>query len=159
MSRSWRTEPYEIRAARRTRGSVPIRVTAPRPGHIHPATPSDIRALLTELGPLGTYRVRRIELRQQESARGARELYGQTRYPGLIRLYEQPHWRTSPLEDMPMRDFMLHVLLHELGHHIHDHRSGKRPAPTLRTTDAEHTADLFARRHTPALARLRHQLI
>ncbi|QIS12770.1 hypothetical protein [Nocardia arthritidis] len=66
MSRSWRTDPYEIRAARRTRHSVPIRVTAPRPGHVHSAAPSDIRRLLAELGPVGTYGVRRIELRQQE---------------------------------------------------------------------------------------------
>jgi hypothetical protein len=127
---------------------VPIYVTAPRPGHVHSATTTDIRRVLATLGPIGTYGVRRIELRQQEVDRGDRWLFGQIRYPGLIRLYEHPAGFSNPDPDSTMREFMLEVLVHEIGHHVHNHRSGKRSGGKLRTVDAEHTAELFVRRHS-----------
>lgn len=143
MSRSLRTDPYPLRAARRDRGIVPIRVTAARPGFHHPASPTDIREVLVALGPVATYGVRSVELRQSVDP-AHRDLYGMYRYPGRIVLFEQPISWISPV---PLREFMLwHVLPHEIGHHVLQHRSGKRTVPRRRGRDHERYADLFAER-------------
>jgi hypothetical protein len=52
------------------------------------------------------------------------------------------HWPGATL-----RDFMLwDVFLHEVGHHVLQHETGKRTARVVRTRDHEAFADLFARR-------------
>lgn len=98
MSRSLHTDPYPLRAARRTaaphrrrideprvartgaRGPegparVEIRVCPPRPGFVHPAGVHDITELLAFFCPAAVYGLRRIELRQR---------FGDHR-PGLLR--------------------------------------------------------------------------
>jgi hypothetical protein len=73
MTRSLRTDPPAIRAARRVRDSVGIRALAARPGYVHPAGPIEIRELLEFFGPLAVYGLRSVELCQAvESSAGER---------------------------------------------------------------------------------------
>jgi hypothetical protein len=52
------------------------------------------------------------------------------------------HW-----PEQTLRDFMLFdVFLHEVGHHVVQHETGKRTVRTARTRDHEAFADNFARR-------------
>ena len=168
MSRSRHTEPYQLRAARRAH-HVQIRVSPARPGFVHAAGADDVRRALEFFGPAASYGLHRVELRH---SRG-RPLVAALTEPGVVVLYEQPcpPWtiagRLSPETqhrlrragaiveagasasrvDWPyqtLRDFMLlDGLMHEVGHHVVQHRAHKR-APIMRTVDHERRADAFA---------------
>jgi hypothetical protein len=115
MSRSLHTDPYPVRAARRTAAprrrradeprvtrrrarpsvrpeatpaGVEVRVCRPRPGFHHPATVADIARLLEFFGPPARYGLRRVELRQQTAGTGI--ALGGYVAPGVVVLLEQP---------------------------------------------------------------------
>ncbi|MFC5001451.1 ImmA/IrrE family metallo-endopeptidase [Dactylosporangium cerinum] len=144
MSRSLRTDPRPRQALRRAPGldRVRIHVHAPRPGFAHPASGRDVREVLYVVGPWAWYGLRSVELRQTEDFHPGLLVYGRTRTPGEIFLYEQRTATTS-------RDFMrFDVLLHELGHHVLQHRARKVGA-VQRTSDHERFAETFAARWKP----------
>ncbi|WP_203912046.1 hypothetical protein [Rhizocola hellebori] len=173
MSRSLRTDPYLLRATRRAKAHVPVRVCPPRAGFVHPADPGDIAGILTFFGPAAVYGVRGVELRQQPAA-GAGVAVAMLRVPGLVLLFEQPMspWDLSgQLTDMAtarlqragarvtpshtgvrvdwpgstLRDFMLFDgLMHEIGHHMIQHAAGKHRTRAMRTADHERRADEYA---------------
>ncbi|MBI4602060.1 MAG: hypothetical protein HY721_08870 [Planctomycetes bacterium] len=72
-----------------------IVVRRPRAGRVHPAGKSDIVALLSSLGPEGTYGVKSIELVEgDDAAPGGLVRLGRLSVPGRILLYDQraPPW-------------------------------------------------------------------
>jgi hypothetical protein len=148
VSRSLRTDPRS-RQALRNAGQlewVRIRVHPPRPGFAHPAGRRDVRAVLDAIGPVAWYGVRVVELRQTEDFDPRSIVYGRTRAPGEIVLYEQREQEAAAL-----RDFMrFDVLLHELGHHVLQHRA-RKVGSVRRRSDHERFAELFARRWEPAV--------
>src|SRR5215468_5935166 len=89
MSRSLRTDPYPIRAARRATAPVRIHACRPRPGFIHPAGPGDVNRLLAFFGPSARYGLHRIELRHSIARPDL--LVAALPEPGLVVLYEQRH--------------------------------------------------------------------
>jgi hypothetical protein len=130
---------------------------------------ADIRQALDFFGPTAGYGLRGIELRHTVAT--DRLLLATLKVPGLIVLYEQrrPPWtfpgclNENALErlrragahvtgattvDWPadtLRDFLLFDgLMHEIGHHIIQHATGKRAARVMRTADHERRADAFA---------------
>ncbi|MEU5726639.1 hypothetical protein ABZ783_33165 [Micromonospora sp. NPDC047738] len=77
--------------------------------------------MLEAIGASAWYGLRVIELRQTEDFDPGLVVYGKTRAPGEVFLYEQPAHEAARL-----RDFMrFDVLLHELGHHLLQHRARK----------------------------------
>lgn len=96
MTRSLRTDPPAIRAARRAGDEVGIHVAPARPGFVHPATRRDIKELLEFFGPLAIYGLQSVELRQAVDTGGAcrRMLIARLDVPGRVVLYEQarPPW-------------------------------------------------------------------
>ncbi|GIJ68932.1 hypothetical protein [Virgisporangium ochraceum] len=168
MSRTLRTDPYPLRAARRSAGHrVEIRVCRPRPGFHHPASAADVARLLEFFGPTARYGLRRVELRQQAATTGI--ALGGYVPPGVVVLLEQPDppwfvagrlsdgaaerlrragarvtatWSTTRVDwDGPaLRDFVLFDgLMHEIGHHLLDHTDRR-----MRTADHERRADAHA---------------
>jgi hypothetical protein len=149
----------------------------PRRRFHHPARRSDIASVLRSLPEEAIYGLNRIELRQGSQRCSA---LGELRIPGLIILYDQAPspWRIpttidpgetvhlhkagAVIDSVPggtlihwpgksLQNFMLFdVLLHEIGHHILQHSSGKRPARIARTRDHEAFAELFAGHHQHA---------
>ncbi|MFC4149014.1 hypothetical protein ACFO0M_22395 [Micromonospora mangrovi] len=102
--------------------------------------------MLEAIGPSAWYGLRVIELRQTEDFDPGSVVYGRTRAPGEIFLYEQPAGEAARL-----RDFMrFDVLLHELGHHLLQHRARKVDA-IRRRSDHERFADAFAARWKPVV--------
>ena len=146
VSRSLRTDPRSRRALRRAPrlDQVRIHVHAPRPGFAHPASGQDVRDVLETLGSWAWYGLRAVELRQTEDFRPGFVVYGRTRVPGEIVLYEQPLSKAASL-----RDFMrFDVLLHELGHHVLQHRS-RKVGRVQRRSDHERFAEAFVDRWRP----------
>lgn len=95
MSRSKRTDPRPIRAARRLRAPR-ILAQKPRRGFFHPLSKRDILEALETIGPIALYGVRSIELAQAPAGRpGAMPASGSYHVPGRVVLYEQPlpPWR------------------------------------------------------------------
>lgn len=92
MTRSLRTDPPAIRAARRVRDVAGIHVAPARAGFVHPATPRDIRELLAFFGPLAVYGLRSVELRHavDPGCSCGRLLVARLHVPGRVVLYEQP---------------------------------------------------------------------
>jgi len=114
MSRSLHTDPYPLRAARRTAapyrrrideprvtrtatgnsgGSsarVQVRVCPPRPGFVHPAGVNDITGLLAFFGPAAAYGLRRVELRQRFGGDRPEMLIAGLKVPGVVVLFELP---------------------------------------------------------------------
>jgi hypothetical protein len=145
MSRSLRTEPRHRQAERRAPSldRLRVRVHAPRPGFVHPAGRRDILQVFGVLGAWAWYGLQVVELRQREDAD---LVYGRMRAPGQIFLYEQP-------AGAPLRDFMrFDVLLHEIGHHLLQHRV-RKVGSVRRHTDHERYADLFMSRWKPVVVR------
>ncbi|MEU0556730.1 hypothetical protein [Dactylosporangium sp. NPDC006015] len=182
MSRSLRTDPYPIRAARRAGASVPVRVCRPRPGFVHPAGADDVVRVLTFFGPAAAYGLRGVELRQRPAA-PAGPAVAVLRVPGVVLLFEQPAppWvlpgrltdaaaarleragarvmagPAGTLVDWPseeaLRDFVLFDgLMHEIGHHRIQHAARRRHTRAMRTADHERRADAFAARARAAWA-------
>lgn len=91
MTRSLRTDPTAIRAARRAGGRVGIHVAPARSGFSHPASRQAIQDLLGLFGPLVIYGVQSIELRHAVGAAGCgRIVVARLHVPGRVVLYEQP---------------------------------------------------------------------
>lgn len=148
VSRSLRTDPRPRQALRRAPSPdrVRIHVHAPRPGFVHPASRRDVREVLEAIGPSAWYGLRIIELRQTEDFDRESVVYGRTRAPGEIFLYEQPAHQAARL-----RDFMrFDVLLHELGHHLLQHRA-RKTGEIQRRPDHERFADTFAAQWKPVV--------
>ena len=174
MSRSLHTDPYFLRAARRVSAPVAVRMHPARRGFIHPAGDKDVTNILDFFGPSVGYGLRGVELRHADGGGRPRLVLATLKVPGMIVLYEQPlpPWtfrgRLAPssLERLrragacidrtenathvewpadTLRDFMLFDgLMHEIGHHIVQHATGKRRARVMRTADHERRADAFA---------------
>ncbi|AVT40884.1 hypothetical protein [Plantactinospora sp. BB1] len=155
---------------------LPIRESPARPGFLHPATVGDVTRLLDFFGPELRYGLRAVELRHAVGADRSGPLLAALLVPGVVILYEQPRppWTvpgqllprsrsrleragarvdsaaTSTRIDWPgttLRDFLLFDgLLHEIGHHLVQHGSGRRTARVRRTADHERYADGFAAR-------------
>jgi hypothetical protein len=153
---------------------VEVRVCPPRPGFHHPVDPADVARALALFGPPASYGLRRIELRQSPPDRRSGLLVAGLAAPGTVVLFEQPRspwtaagrltveaaqrlWRAGArIEvtagttriDWPgrtLRDFVLFDgLMHEIGHHMIQQRSGKPAARVRRTADHERCADAFA---------------
>ncbi|MEU7171148.1 hypothetical protein ABZ949_06620 [Micromonospora tulbaghiae] len=87
-----------------------------------------------------------MDLRQTEDFRPGFVVYGRLRVPGEIFLHEQPLSEAASL-----RDFMrFDVLLHELGHHVLQHRS-RKVGRVQRRSDHERFAEAFADRWKPTV--------
>ena len=161
------------KAAREARTAV--NVTRPRPGFHHPASAADIRSVLEFFGPIVRYGIRSIELRQRGDSvatikiaelrnPGVVRLFEQPlgiwRIPGQLtpstasqlleagaRFDETPITTLVEWPDpVDLRDFVLFDgLLHEIGHHLIQHHTGKRSARVMRTRDHELQAAVFAK--------------
>jgi hypothetical protein len=145
----------------------------PLPGHVHAVSKTEVEELLRALGPTAFYGLRIVELGGPAPARGL--VLGRFEAPGRIRIFgvPPPPWRLAALTEeterllgagarrardehgalllewpgSTLRDFVLrHVLLHEIGHHLLQHHTGKRLVPIARTRDHEAFAERFARR-------------
>ncbi|MDR7327394.1 MULTISPECIES: ImmA/IrrE family metallo-endopeptidase [Catenuloplanes] len=102
--------------------------------------------MLDAIGPEAWYGLRVVELRQTEDFDRRSIVYGRTRTPGEILLYEQPENEASELQNFMRFD----VLLHELGHHVLQHRARKFYS-VRRTSEHERFAEMFARRWKPTV--------
>ncbi len=154
--------------------SVRIRVTQARPGFHHPLGRREIRELLAFFGPVTTYGVRSIELTRLPGDDPTTIRLATLRVPGVVLLYEQAEspwvvpggmsetavdrleharavvstidsetrveWPGETLADCMRFD----GLLHEIGHHLIQHYTGKRTARVMRTADHERRAQRFA---------------
>ena len=153
---------------------VRVRTTRPRSGFIHPIGRPQILDVLDFFGPLAFYGLRAIELRHVDQEERGVPVLARLRVPGTVILYEQraSPWtiagRLSEESLSRLRDagaivdigpsatvidwpegtlakFMLFDgLLHEVGHHLIQHHSGKRTARVMRTADHERAAERFA---------------
>ena len=153
--------------------SVRIRVTQARAGFHHPLGRREIRELLAFFGPVTTYGVRSIELSRLPSDEPNTIWLATLRVPGVILLYEQAEspWVLRGMSETAV-DRLEHAgavvstvdtvtriewpgetladcmrfdgLLHEIGHHLIQHHTGKRSARVMRTADHERRAQRFA---------------
>ncbi len=153
---------------------IDVRVCPPRPEFLHPASADDVARSLAFFGPAVVYGLHRVELRQGVGDNRSGLLIAGLQVPGVVVLFEQPRppWMiagrlttdssqrlqragahitvTASITrvDWPaqtLRDFVLFDgLLHEIGHHLIQHRAGKRAARVMRTVDHERRADAFA---------------
>jgi hypothetical protein len=169
MSKSLRSEPRRIRAARRAAFPV-VRARRPAPGRHHPATAGDVRNALELFGEEAYYGLKRVELVPAPHLSKSLPL-GRLIDPGEIVLYDQAPspWRLGPqlparertrlqaagaeVDDRgvvswpagTLRQFMLgYVLAHELGHHILQHERRLRGRRAARTPDHEARAEVIA---------------
>jgi len=92
MTRSLRTDPPAMRAARRAGEACGIHVMQARAGFVHPAARRDIEELLEFFGPPATYGLRSVELRHAVDPGGTCGGIPVARLhvPGRVVLYEQP---------------------------------------------------------------------
>jgi hypothetical protein len=134
----------------------------------------EIMRVLAWFGPPAAYGVRCIELRQRTDAHPSALAVAALWEPGVVVLFEQPRppWlvvgrltadadrrlrragavvdavQAMTRVDWPGRtlpDFMLFDgLMHEIGHHVVQHRAGRRGVRAMRTVDHERRADAFA---------------
>jgi hypothetical protein len=174
MTRSLRTDPPAIRAARRAGDRVGIHVIPARTEFVHPASRRDIEELLEFFAPLAIYGLQSVELRQAvDPGACERVLIARLHVPGRVVLYEQPRppWvirglsarslerlrRAGAVLDVAaavtrvewpgetLGDFVLFDgLMHEIGHHLVQHHRGKRSLRVMRTADHERYAEAFA---------------
>jgi hypothetical protein len=156
------------------RAPVRIRSTRARPGFHHPLERPEIRQLLAFFGAVTTYGVHSIELTRLPSDDPTTIRLATLRVPGVVVLYEQAEspWvvqgnmsetAVDRLEhagavvstmgsvtriEWPgktLADFMrFDGLLHEIGHHLIQHHTGKRTSRVMRTADHERRAQRFA---------------
>jgi hypothetical protein len=163
-----------VAATRTALSAVRVRVSIPRAGYLHPLGRARIKEALDFFGPLALYGLGSIELRQAIDGPGDEIRIARLRVPGSVVLYEQlePPWfirglSTAALADLEragatvniarpgvmrvdwasedLADFMLfNGLLHEVGHHLIQHHTGRRTVRVMRTADHERRARAFA---------------
>jgi hypothetical protein len=151
-----------------------IRVSRCRPGQVHPIGRGAIVGALTFFGPLVSYGLRSIELRQAGEVAVGSVALALLMVPGRIVLYEQPEppWEVrgqfstvsrhrleragAEVEPGPSMTrvvwpgdslaglMLFDGLMHEIGHHLIQHHTGKRTARLMRTADHERAAQRFA---------------
>ena len=151
-----------------------IRVSRPRPGFAHPLARRQIVDALDFFGPLAEYGLKSVELRHAGDGEPGVPILGRLLVPGTVILYEQrtSPWTiagrpskeslrrlrdvgavvdigpSSTVIDWPeesLARFMLFDgLMHEVGHHLIQHHTGKRTARVMRTADHERAAKQFA---------------
>jgi hypothetical protein len=154
--------------------SVRIHVSRPRPGFVHPIGRREVLEALDFFGPLAAYGVRSVELRHADPGASEAHVLARLQVPGVVILYEQraSPWTfagqpseeslrrirdagaivdigpTATIIDWPgvtLAEFMLFDgLMHEVGHHLIQHHTGKRTARVARTADHERAAGRFA---------------
>jgi hypothetical protein len=153
---------------------VRVRATRPRPGFTHPLGRRQVHEALDFFGPLATYGLRTVELRHIDQEEPGVPVLARLRVPGTVILYEQraSPWTiagrlseeslrrlheagaivdigaSATVVDWPeetLAEFMLFDgLMHEVGHHLIQHHTGKRTARVMRTADHERAAERFA---------------
>jgi hypothetical protein len=153
---------------------VRVRATRPRAGLIHPLGRRQVLPALDFFGPLATYGLRTVELRHADLDAQGVPVLSRLRVPGTVILYEQrpSPWTiggrlseeslrrlrdagaivnarpSATIIDWPeetLAQFMLFEgLMHEVGHHLIQHHTGKRTARVMRTADHERAAERFA---------------
>lgn len=151
-----------------------IRVSRPQPGFVHPLARRQIVDALAFFGPLAGYGLKSVELHHAGDSEPGVPILGRLRVPGTVILYEQraPPWTiagrlseeslrrlrdagaivdiqpSATVVDWPegtLAEFMLFDgLMHEVGHHLIQHHTGKRTARVMRTADHERAAERFA---------------
>jgi len=156
------------------RPPVRIRVGRCRPGSVHPLGRRQIIDALTFFGPLVSYGLRSVELRQAAGEADVPLVLAKLMVPGRIVLFEQPQppWeirgelsagsrdrleragatvdvgpaatRVEWPGDSLARLMLFDGLMHEIGHHLIQHHTGKRLARVMRTADHERSAERFA---------------
>jgi hypothetical protein len=153
---------------------VRIRVSRPRPGFVHPLARRQIVDALAYFGPLAGYGLKSVELHHAGDGEPGVPILGRLRVPGTVILYEQRaspwtiggrlsedslrrlrdagaivdigpsataiHWPEETLTNFMLFD----GLMHEVGHHLIQHHTGKRTARVMRTADHERAAERFA---------------
>ena len=72
MTRSLRTDPPSMRAARRAGDRVDVHVIPARADFVHPATRRDIEEVLGFFAPLAIYGLQSVELRHAVDMEGDR---------------------------------------------------------------------------------------
>ena len=157
-----------------------VRARAASPGRWHPASARDVRGALRAFGPEAYYGLQRVELMPARARDGALVL-GRLAGEGVIELYEQrpSPWRLGDvLSDIELdrlaafgadvttpgvvlwppgalrRFMLLHVLAHELGHHVVQHERRLRGERAMRTREHEARAEEIAatlRERCPAI--------
>ena len=169
MSGSVRSDPRWAQAARRAAFPT-VRARAVSRGLCHPASAQDVREALRAFGPEAYYGLRLVELMPARASDAALVL-GRLAGEGMIELYEQrpSPWRLGhALSDVErdrltafgadvtipgvvvwppgaLRRFMLvHVLAHELGHHVVQHERRLRGERAMRTREHEARAEEIA---------------
>ena len=169
MSGSVRSDPRWAQAARRAAFPT-VRARAVSRGRCHPASAQDVREALQAFGPEAYYGLRLVELMPARASDAALVL-GRLAGEGMIELYEQrpSPWRLGhALSDVErdrltafgadvtipgvvvwppgaLRRFMLvHVLAHELGHHVVQHERRLRGERAMRTREHEARAEEIA---------------
>jgi hypothetical protein len=147
-----------------------VHARAVSPGRWHPASAQDVRGALCAFGPEAYYGLRLVELMPGRASDAALVL-GRLAGEGVIELYEQrpSPWRLGDvLSDVErdrlaafgadvtapgvvmwppgaLRQFMLlHVLPHELGHHVVQHERRLRGERAMRTREHEARAEQIA---------------
>lgn len=153
---------------------VRVRVSRCRPGFIHPIGRREIADALAFFGPLVSYGLRSIELRQSGGEGLGSLALARLLVPGRIVLYEQPEppWEIRGVLSSGSRDLLERAgamviggpsvtriewpgdtlaglmlfdgLMHEIGHHLIQQNTGKRTARVMRTADHERSAERFA---------------
>jgi hypothetical protein len=155
-------------------GPIRVRVTRPTPGFTHPIGRRQVLEALDFFGPLATYGLRTVELRHADLDAQGVPVLARLRVPGNVILYEQRaspwtiggrlskeslrrlrdasaivdigpsatviHWPEETLANFMLFD----GLMHEVGHHLIQHHTGKRAARVMRTADHERAAERFA---------------
>jgi len=169
VSGSVRSDPRWAQAARRA-AFPSVRARAVSRGRWHPASAQDVREALRAFGPEAYYGLRLVELMPARASDAALVL-GRLAGEGMIELYEQrpSPWRLGhALSDVErdrltafgadvtipgvvvwppgaLRRFMLvHVLAHELGHHVVQHERRLRGERAMRTREHEARAEEIA---------------
>jgi hypothetical protein len=153
---------------------VRVHVSRPRPGFVHPIGRRQVLEALDFFGPLAAYGVRSVELRHADLGASGAHVLARLQVPGVVILYAQrvSPWTfagqpseeslrrirdagaivdigpTATIIDWPgetLAEFMLFDgLMHEVGHHLIQHHTGKRTARVARTADHERAAERFA---------------
>jgi hypothetical protein len=169
VSGSVRSDPRWAQAGRRA-VFPSVRARRASPGWWHPASAQDVREALRAFGPEAYYGLRLVQL-MPARANDTALVLGRLAGEGVIELYQQrlSPWRLGEvLSDVELarigafgadvtapgvvawpagalrRFMLLHVLAHEVGHHVVQHERRLRGARAMRTREHEARAEEIA---------------